>query len=355
MSLQIGDRTRQRLEHVADAVDLLRQGLSSGTGGWSDGLDDAGREAVASRICLLQSAQASDAVRDYGAETIRISAALTALAADALDLAGLGSEFLGERGNGGNGGSFLDGLTGRVAAASSLMRQCQSARTEVDRVTAALSEMLGGLVSQVEAVRAIETDMRLTGLNATFKCGRLGVEGRTLSTIAHELRACATQTVEDARLLMSVLKEVIADTEILDRQRREQDARSIAGLENRIASSLSCFERAGGRLAAAMTTLGQDGGQVAALLADASKRMTGDKGLRGFQNDIVPVLDRLGRNVTLTDLRAREAEKRVLSMLGARYTMAGEREIHQRFAPAAAGMAAAEIASAEACLDDIFF
>jgi hypothetical protein len=33
----------------------------------------------------------------------------------------------------------------------------------------------------------------------------------------------------------------------------------------------------------------------------------------------------------------------VLPTLGARYTMAGEREIHQRFAPA------------DACLDDIFF
>jgi hypothetical protein len=42
-------------------------------------------------------------------------------------------------------------------------------------------------------------------------------------------------------------------------------------------------------------------------------------------------------------------------MLGARYTMAGEREIHQRFAPAATGMTTAEAAPADACLDDIFF
>jgi hypothetical protein len=210
MSLQIGDRTRQRLEHVGYALDLMRQGLITEPDTWGFGLDEDTREAVMSKVCLLQSAQVSQAVEEFSTEINQIAAALRALAADACGMVDLGADAFGDDAQ--SGSSFLHRLKDRVSTVSDLMNQCHRARAKVDGVTDSLSRTLGRLVQQVEAVGAIEINMRLIGLNAAFKCGRLGNEGQTLSAIAHELRACAGQTVEDTRLLMGVLEEVMTDT-----------------------------------------------------------------------------------------------------------------------------------------------
>jgi hypothetical protein len=330
MSLQIGDRTRQRLDHVAQALDLLME---------DDQWDGAG-----ATVCLLQAAQVGQAADEFADETRRTSEALRRLSLDAAALVDLGADMLGS--DGGAGGSFLDRLRDRIATVSALMTECQTARRKVDHVTESLSRTLGDLVRRAEAVRTIETDMRLIGLNAAFKCGRLGDDGRTLSAIAHELRGYASQIVEDARLLMVVLQEVMADSAILDRQRRDQSARSISVLEARIGSSLSKLGHGGDRLSSAMAALAGEGRHVSASLADNARRIITDTRL---DQPLRAAVDWLERIAIALPTSQSDRENRALAQIAARYTMASERRIHERFSPSTAPI------ETEDALADIFF
>jgi hypothetical protein len=179
--------------------------------------------------------------------------------------------------------------------------------------------------------------MRLVGLNTALRCGRLGDEGRALSVIAQELRGYANQTVEDANALVSVLQETVASAERFERERRGQGAERIALLERDMADALSTFQASGGRLNDALAILSREGEQVGQVLADtaASIRVHGDVG---------PALhtagDRLGdiAGTMASPVQDAGLVTERLRWFGAdRYTMASEREIHERIAAALVG------------------
>lgn len=352
MALQVGDMTRQRLEHVTHALAVLDRGLAPGSAeAWRENLTEAEETAIVEALTGMQSAQLADTARAFASELDRIMSALAALGDDARALVGVGTETYGEGGEG--GASFLAGLERNLAEAAMLLSKCREARLEVDAALSGIGSKLRALLQQVGSVRDVEIDMRLVGLNATFKCSRLGEEGRTLSTIAQELRSYANQTVECADALISALERTLAAAEGLDREHGAEGAGRIETIGRSMAEALEVLRGTGDQMDRALGFLQQQGESVGGTLAEMACGMPAASAL-------APVLHAEAERLAAVAARhaggaiAAAALSERLGLFGGRgYTMASEREIHQRFAGLDGG--AAEEAKPADDLEDILF
>ncbi|HVJ54441.1 MAG TPA: hypothetical protein VM689_18395 [Aliidongia sp.] len=357
-ALQIADITRQRVEHVEYALEALRRLLRHDQHGdsadhiWWHGLDGDHQHALIGLVCRLQAAQLSNAAKDFDQEVRRVIAALQALARDTRDIVGLARKALGASGD--EHGTFLTELEREVSHAHALTNGYTTARAEADRVVQSVSKSVEGLGAHVDMVRSIEADIRLMGLNTTFKCGRLGVEGLPLSIIAQELRTYANSTGEDVEIVMARLQEVVATAASLTEAQR-QDGADIdpTGLADGMTEAAGRLGTAGQALGEGLTALERDSDRVAGLLDDTKGSITFHDETRAALIGAAEALNKLGgpepRGADFAALK-----EKMLSLTTTDYTMASERAIHGKFGQAVPAVTPAA-QSTEDLLDDILF
>ncbi len=136
ISLQAGDSTRQRLEHVSYGLRF--------TGGSTPGIVPAPGDAAsidAAFVCRLQAMQLEDAQRGLESDIGEITRALAAILADAVGVVGQGRSLYG--GQSGDSSSFLTRIRQILAQASTLIATCESAGKSVDDALMLVENTLG--------------------------------------------------------------------------------------------------------------------------------------------------------------------------------------------------------------------
>jgi hypothetical protein len=357
MALQISDITRQRLDHVSEALATAVRGLGEGADpaadeDWFAGLDMEQLQAVGVGVCRLGKAQIADALRNFDAERDRAAGSLRRLATEAEDLVTLGARGYGTGQDG--FASFLAALEAELARAVALFRICQRHRAQVDAGMAPAAAALRDLLDQIAAVELIEEEIRLVSLNTAFLCQRIGSKGRVLATIAQELRGRAARLLEDVRKLSAVVVEIGGVAGAFERTREARGAAKIAAMEQKIAAALEPFSRGGVELAAALARLGPEGTAVGERLRASVATLSR---LEDVGRTLRAVHRRLDRIAARGPEGARdEALRRErLRLFPVCYTMASERAIHA----AVCGVHAAEAPTAtddaeDPCLDVLF-
>lgn len=262
-ALQVGDATRQRIEHVVDGFFALAEGLDGAELPWCGGLPPDARAALAARGVAMQAALLRDAGATLDDEIRSITAALSRLAADAEGMVQTGARLFGRGGKRRN--SFLSALERELDAAAGLLAECRRRRQAVDEAARAVDEMLGQLAGRLARIRSLATDLRLIGLNAAFRCGRLGARGRALSAIARELRGHARAMAEGVEALSTAIDAALAA------QARSSAAEQTGRMEQMLHAMQDGMDRlrgTGGVMDGAMDRLHHDGGEVADILMD---------------------------------------------------------------------------------------
>ncbi|WP_439816758.1 hypothetical protein [Zavarzinia sp. CC-PAN008] len=354
MVLQIGDITRQRLEHVDTALSDLAQVLG-GEGSeeaWSQGLDGDARQAVVAALCGLQAAQIEPCRAELAREVTGLEEALGALVAEVTDLLALGAATYGggERRGEKQAQSILAEVEGRMRQTGEMIDRYLAERDQLDRVGGELAGALAALMDQVATVRRIETDMRLVGLNTTLRCGRLGDEGRALRVIAQELRRYANQTIVDAEGLVGALRQVADASAALGRDRTAGTGTTGAGLRAAIGGAIAAFRDNGAALDGALGALLHDGQQTQAALADIAAHLADD---RGLDATLVRAAADLRAIETLAAGAPADLVQARVTLFGETrsYTMASERAVHSTFA----GGGDAADSDADVDLEDLLF
>ncbi len=328
--LQIADITRQRVEHVNHGLDVI-DGLFE-PGGAADDADLAGtqRLSVVSAICRLEAAQLKNAESDFSREIGQIIANLQALAGDAEEVRRQGEAVCGSGAE--EGSSFLSELGRDLDQARTLLEKYAEAHATIEGVTRSVSAGVSEMVKYLAAVHSIEADMRVMGLNATLKCGRLGSEGRALSVIAQELRVFANRTADDSAVIMQGLEKLIAQAESLKGGNQAHESVDISRLIADMTESVRALEVANGDLAGPMAALERDSRQIGDALDETVKHITGHPECVAGLRQVAAHLQDLAASTpqdSAEDLGS--IKDKVLAMMKGRYTMAREHEIHTLF------------------------
>ncbi|MDC7988106.1 hypothetical protein PQJ75_30630, partial [Rhodoplanes sp. TEM] len=269
MALQVGDATRQRIEHViASAALLARVADARDDGGPWAGLAAEERRALAAAGCALQSAQLADAADEIAREIAAVHGSLGQLGHDAREIVRLGREVYGSAAHADD--SFLSELEADVRRARDLFENFRTAREQADAIMSEVLRIAERLVGHIGTVRAVEADIRIMGVNATLKSSRLGTIGRPLAVVADELTRSSARTATEAVAAGADVRTIVDTTDALAGSRQAERLAEIAEVISQMDAALARLHGVADALAGALVALGRDGTAVVGLLDETA-------------------------------------------------------------------------------------
>jgi len=356
MALQVGDATRQRVEHVEAALRELSSLILPRVAGEGDDPQGGGggSQTLSAPVTELQRRQLAGARENLILEMASGADALTQLAVDVEAVLAHAREVYGSAEN----RSALSELHGAVRRAVIVLRDCETEREKLDRVAGAVSETVKVLLDHVEAVQEIEYKMRLVSLNAAVKCAQLGPRGRAHDVIAQQLRTLTGETVVSAHAAVERLNEAARFSAAFTNATGAGAGR-VGDLEREATASLVQLETVGMRMKKALVELYDDGPRVADRLNQAVDHLANHGAISEAFSDIELSIAGLivpeeGEEPTHAGVGGdTEGLTEFLAALRKRYTMDAERRVHDAFT--GIEVAAEPATESGDALDDLFF
>jgi len=334
MALQIGDITRQRLEHGDHALSLINETLESlaRTGHHiADGisLDAEDCHAFTAMACGLQSAQLLDCAQAFDRDVRQIITSLKTLAAEALALRTLGSAAYGSAANRDHS-TFVAELDVQVGEALELLTGFGTAKAEAASVVVSVSNATKRLSGHLATVQSLEAEIRIMSLNTTLKCSRVGREGLALSLIAQELRGYAHEFAKEAGAIMAEVGNInsITGSLITGADADAEPAQIIADVMRAMQGSLATLRRVGQTLGDALVNLELDSDRVTSLLVKTVADLASHNEIGQTLRRAATCLAAMSAHPALPRADLRPPVARMLDVLASNYTMANERRVH---------------------------
>jgi len=349
--LQFNDTACQRIEHVRDAMGIVTELVRSGT--------EENIEALVGAVCRLQALQLSRTAADYQERVEILIANLTEIAMDTRGIVDDSEAAIssGEHAVGGHErGSFIDLLEGDITLAARLLTDQAAGRERVKAIVQTVSTGFAQMATDLDAIHSIDADMRVMGLNATFKCARLGDHGRALGVIAHELRSCSKRTEEVSGQISGLLQNAMDVSKGLGAQ-EGSDAAIVSELGRSMINSLVNLGALSSALDGVLGKLHHDGDRVASLLGGAADTITVHHRMSASLTQAAAKLAGVADLIGIDDADIAGVGERIRTLLAGHYTMQSERLIHQIFADCFSDEPSATTAASEpsANIDDLLF
>ncbi|WP_066684952.1 hypothetical protein [Caulobacter sp. CCH9-E1] len=322
-ALQIGDITRQRIEHVQFGLSLL---------------DAPEVRALPAEACArletflrrLLIAQLDATTRDFRRDVSRIGLNVGAMAADASEILRLRDHAEGQGGE----GNFLRGLEANVAKAFALVDDIEAGERSAEAVSRSASRSARDLAAQVAAIQNMRADVQMMAMNTTLKCSRIGETGKPLGVIAIELRQHAAHLETSAGHTLAALESLFGSTteeEISETEDLAPQVSAASAAAEALRHAVERIRKTGDEVEGDLAQAADQGGQVVAMLRQAAARFDFDRQVGGYLDEALELLARnLGDDDRIDDLAAILAP--LMAKLSRTYTMAQEREVHAPFA-----------------------
>jgi len=323
VALQIGDSTRQRVEHAAAGLELAADALDGVAGFAADG------ERAAARAAHLQTLQLAQTRLDFERETQTIGQSLVALSTQAQQLEDRGRRLFGAQQS--DDGSFLEALARQLSAAHMLVEEGLKAREGVDAAKDAVAVTMAELETRTANLVETAADVTMIGTNASLRSSRLGDAGKGITLVAAELRGFGREIRVAVSQLADALSRIVAFVDQFARAQRELDAERMARLAQRMQAAIEIFGGGGARMSEALRRLGE----VAAGAREKLDRSGGTLAASGGvgpelaqgELEIAGLVGGLGGAGPLS----RDIDEWLDERLRPAYSMADERRIHDAF------------------------
>lgn len=318
-ALQIGDITRQRIEHVELALEMLQDRLG----------EAAGAEAVAA-ICHLQCSQLDQTIVNFEAEVNEF--------AENIDQLGNHAAAVLREGSSEAEALLCSGSTALSVLVSELRRICllvdefERSLLErekiIDDVTCSVMELAGHL----ESVRTIERQIRMLSFNATIQCCRVEEEaqGRALRAVAQQLRELSSDTIAAASAMMRGLKRAETQTKRFSEQPTSVVSQQITSIKRGALDTVKMLEGITDRLRQGTEAVKTAGKQAERFFEGTARRVSGRQRTRNASRQACSRLGQLATSIS-REPNPRAVSLAIANQLRAQYTMEDERRIHDEF------------------------
>lgn len=325
-ALQIGDITRQRIEHVKTSIDYLEAFLEEPEG---RALASAERAALEAAVSSMLQAQLDQTLVEFRDKCAQIFATISSFSGAAAQILSLRTNLVGSR----------DGADERALAlmardlglALDLTAKVQDRSAESARLAHSVGHSVQALIASIETLRGIKTDIHYMALNSNLRCSRLGDAGRSVNVVSGELRTFAARLEAPADAVVDSMRRISMAADALT----GSSGTGLMNLGAPLAAAQAAVAEAATEMDEGMQALDEQGNAVFGRIAAAVRSLDFEQALGALLADCVDIA---------TDMAAGQPEvpsADVAGALSARihaiYTMAEEREIHRRFLPLPAG------------------
>jgi len=352
MELQFNDTACQRIQHVRDAMATIIELAQAGA--------EENISLLVGAVCRLQALQLSRTAADYQDRVEALIVHLREITNDALKIcAEADAAVSNDKNSVGDkrGGSFIGTLEKDVSIGAQLLNREAAGQERVRAVIHSVSTGFTEMKRDIDSLHSIDADMRVMGLNATFKCTRLGPSGRALGVIAQELRSCSKRTEEISGQISRLLLTAIDISGTLGTS-ENNDAEMVSELGKWMMSSSLDLGSLSRTLEESLDKLRQDGERVAHLLSNTANKITVH---RHMSAALLTAGQKLNGIADATGVQGADIDvvgERIRSLLANHYTMQSERLIHELFADHfddETAEASAEAPATETDIDDLLF
>ena len=337
-SLQFHDITRQRLEHVVEALDELPQKLHELTGRKKASQEDAiphkarlhSTELIAHTF-ELQAAQLHGARQDVMDAVARIAENLRFVARDAAFISekiysatGLNDDRESE--------SFVTGLEKGILSLAESADEMIRLKKDLAKEMSVMSKTAEGMSVFARDMQIIGIEMQRLALNARVHAAHLGDEGVTLGVLANSIHQMSQDTTSKVSAVTVHLQAVVENAARLAGLAGTQGLESESGqdnihgqflglsaplkdMETQIGQLLSHIEKSGKELAA----------DIEQLLAGVQVNETVSAAIEKVESYLNACASRMGVGQSEDHL---QRKAKMLEDLSSRYTMQRERKTH---------------------------
>lgn len=321
-ALQIGDITRQRIEHIQSTLLLFDEFAGSADGATlgADGLSD-----LKNTIFHMASAQMEETAIDFQRECRKIFTSISSFTDDAARILSLRDELIEKTGR--DGGNVLALMEKDIAEACKLAGRVQESSADAGDVVHSVTQSAQDLLHGIEVLRSIKIDIHYMALNSNLRCSKLGEEGKPVNVVSGELRTFAAKLETPADAIVSELHRVEGAINSLT-----QEGKGLSGdLSLPLQDALAAIQGAKGQMESGMDALAREGQAVFSRISAAVVKLDFESELGDTFNECCGIAADLADGPA-TDLSAFEKQ---LGPLTAKiyklYTMAQEREIHIQY------------------------
>lgn len=322
-SLQIGDVTRQRIEHCQTAFETARVHLASPT---AEGLSFEDQERVTQLITQLVRDQLIAMSEDFEAECATIVRNIGAFSSDVSALMELQHAML-PTANDTAKRSAMGMVRESLETARTLVGAIEHTAGEAQQLSAAVGGMVKDLVESVETIQIVRTDIQYMALNTNLRCSKLGEESRAINVVTNELRSFSARLDDVTDRALAHLRQLDEAAAGLRREGGGRDGGGEPDLVARIEIALAHVTQAGDTLDEKMDDLQQRGQDVAIKVAKATAGLDFHQTLTAILSDCVA----LATDAIIHEPSCEGLEAVVPGIAGeifATYTMKSERDIH---------------------------
>ena len=346
-ALQIGDITRQRIEHVQFGLAMLSAPEVVA-------LPAQARERLTGFLRGLLAAQLAATTDDFRRDVSRIGLNVGAMAIDAGEILRLRDHAQGDGGAG--KGSFLRELEASVGQAFSLVGDIDAGERLAEEVSRSAARSAQDLAAQIAAIQNMRADVQMMALNTTLKCSRIGETGKPLGVIAIELRQHATHLETSAGHTLAAL-EALFGAAPAEHEAETPETVGASAAAEALRGAVTRIRETGDEVEGDLAGAARQGGEVVDMLKQAAARFDFDRQVGGYLDEALNLLaEDASADAHVSDLAATLAP--LMAKLARAYTMAQEREVHAPFAARVGEAPEAEAAAEPAAVqddDDVFF
>jgi uncharacterized protein YukE len=339
-ALQIGDITRQRIEHVQSTFTLLDEFLDSEDG---RSLNADARARLQNVIQHLTAAQMNEMCGDFHRDSQNVVKTIASFGHDTQEILRLRDQM-----SGGGQGNFIRALESSVSAAHEIVKQVDAVTLKADQVSQSTRDTTAKLLEAIGNIKAVKTDIHYMALNTNLRCSRLGEAGKSINVVTAELRIFAGKLDDSADAIVNGLPAL---EEAAGRVAPSSETAS-GGLAENLTTAVADIRTAADTMEAELKTLSEHGREVAGKINLLI-------GTLDFQKDLGDVL--AGCADTLEDAAGAEIadisdfaeaiaplDRKIFKL----YTMVQERNVHRNIIAAVEEAAAVEPEPANAASSD---
>ncbi|NTF44777.1 hypothetical protein [Rhizobium rhizogenes] len=320
-AMQIGDITRQRVEHCQAVHSITEVYLASEA---SD-LSAADRQRLLELAMTLNFELLNETTKGFDRETVKIVENIRSFSGDIRTLLDLYQTMMAQSGD--DGRSPINALRGDLSAARGVVDRIDAAATGANRLSEKTSEMVKELTTSILTIQLVRRDIQYMALNTNLRCGKLGEEGRAINVVAGELRSFASLLDEDAEKILTGLGTLETQATGLKDWRQPTEREETPGPGAHIDAALLHITEAGASMDTNVRELRRCGEEMTSQVAEIVNSLDFRAGIGETLASCTQEAGQARRAVK--DLKGLETPLAGLSeRIFKIYTMAAEREIH---------------------------
>ena len=325
-ALQIGDISRQRVEHVQAGLKFLSED------GDIAALPAEPRERAHAFVHRMLGAQLTATADDFHRDVSRISVNVMGMASDATELLRLRNLVYGQ--SDGAETNFLRGLEGNVSQALGLVGNMTAGEQAAEEVSRSAVGSARDLTDRIAGIQNIRADVQMMALNTSLKCSRIGETGKPLGVIAIEMRQHAIHLEKTAAQTLVSLEGLLTAAETLGRREAGADANEgkAAAAATVLSGAVARIGKAGDGVETALSAVARQGAEIVDMLRRAAGRFDFHKQIGSVLDEAAGELLDLAGDAEISTDDIAPALRPLMAKMAKQYTMSQERDVHRVFA-----------------------